>query len=175
MAPLEHGREHSGADAAWIVEMAQDGEPLKPAEPNYIPTSGYGMAFVGEGCIEAFLSLLGDGAAASDDERLSRLLTTSLDCLSGFVRLMDDPSRPGDAGPWGSVPVGTRTLGHHMICLNFGRQVRRTLVAAAAKSPPVSSVSASSSSSSSSASDLLPSGGEAHAAKRQRAGVSERE
>jgi N-acylglucosamine 2-epimerase len=131
---LEHGREHSGADAAWIVEMAQDGEPLKAAEPNYIPTSGYGMAFVGEGCIEAFLSLLGDGAAASDDERLSRLLATSLDCLSGFVRLMDDPSRPGDTGPWGSVPVGTRTLGHHMICLNFGRQVRRALVAAAAKS-----------------------------------------
>ena len=107
---LTFGRDAFGG---FVVEMTEQGAPLKAAEPAYIPTSGYGSAFVGEGLAELFHTT---GVAAT--------LDVSIDLLRAFVRLMDDPSREGDrmAGAKGGSP-GLRTLGHHMICLNWSRQL----------------------------------------------------
>ena len=41
-----YGRDASGE---WVVEMDGRGAPIKAAEPCYMPTSGYGSAFVAEG------------------------------------------------------------------------------------------------------------------------------
>jgi N-acylglucosamine 2-epimerase len=106
---MVHGRDANGG---WIVEMDERGKPTKPADPKFIPTSGYGLAFNGEGLIEHYL-------ATSDVASLDLALTL----LRDFVRLMDDPTRRGDSGVWPATYAGLRTLGHHMICLNYSRQL----------------------------------------------------
>ena len=104
---LANGRD---ADGAWVVETDASGGVLKPAEPNYIPTSGYGSAFIAEG--------LGEYALATGD---ASALELALDILRSFITMMDDPNRPGDRGPWPCCYPGMRLLGHHMICLNLAR------------------------------------------------------
>ena len=113
---LNCGRDSAGE---FVVEMAIDGTPLAPAEPHYVPTSGYGSAFVAEGLVELFRAT-GD----TDD------LNLALQLLRKFVQLMDDPTREGDAGPWPACYPGMRTLGHHMIALNLSRQLHAAITEA---------------------------------------------
>lgn len=70
---LSHGRDASGN---FIVEMDERGTAIKPAEPNYIPSSGYGSAFVAEGLIELFRAT----ANTSD-------VDLAIELLRKFVRL----------------------------------------------------------------------------------------
>jgi N-acylglucosamine 2-epimerase len=111
-----HGRDANGG---WVIEMDERGKVLEPAD-HFIPTSGYGLAFNGEGLTEHYLAT---GDLASLD------LAVSL--LRQFVKMMDDPSRRGDVGPWPTSYPGLRTLGHHMICLNYSRQLLIAVDAAA--------------------------------------------
>lgn len=104
---LSHGRDASGG---WVVETDAKGNVLKPAEGSFIPTTGYGSAFIAEG--------LAEYALASGD---TSTLELALDILRAFVKMMDDPERPGDLGPWPASYPGLRVLGHHMICLNLAR------------------------------------------------------
>ena len=110
---LTHGRDAAGG---FVVEMDESGKPLRPAEPNYVPTSGYGSAFVAEGLTELFRAT---GNIADAD--------LAVQLLRAFVALMDDPARPGDAGPWPACYPGMRTLGHHMICISLARQLHEAL------------------------------------------------
>ena len=110
---LTHGRDAAGG---FVVEMDESGKPLRPAEPNYVPTSGYGSAFVAEGLTELFRAT---GNIADAD--------LAVQLLRAFVALMDDPARPGDAGPWPACYPGMRTLGHHMICVSLARQLHEAL------------------------------------------------
>ena len=107
---IEHGRDESGA---WIVELSGDGKRVyAPAEPGYIPTTGYGSAFVAEG--------LAEYALAKHDAAAFAL---AVELLRAFVVMMDDPSRRGDvSAAWTAYP-GMRGLGHHMIALNLTRQL----------------------------------------------------
>ena len=107
---IEHGRDSSGA---WIVELSGDGQRVyAPAEPGYIPTTGYGSAFVAEG--------LAEYALAKHDAAAFAL---AVELLRAFVTMMDDPSRRGDvSAAWTAYP-GMRGLGHHMIALNLTRQL----------------------------------------------------
>jgi hypothetical protein len=112
---LEQGRDGAGE---WVVEMDGKGAPLGAADPGYIPTTGYGTAFIAEGLQELYRAT-----------RRPEPLLTSLTLLSGFVRMMDEPNRRGDAvgaAVAASYP-GLRTLGHHMICLNLARQLHAGL------------------------------------------------
>ena len=114
---LNRGRDFAGE---FVVEMTLDGKPLAPAQPRYVPTSGYGSAFVAEGLVELFR------ATGDTDE-----LDLALHLLRKFVMLMDDPTREGDAGPWPLCYPGMRTLGHHMIALNLSRQLHAAITEAA--------------------------------------------
>ena len=107
---IEHGRDEAGA---WIVELSGDGKRVyAPAEPGYIPTTGYGSAFVAEG--------LAEYALAKHDAAAFAL---AVELLRAFIVMMDDPSRRGDvSAAWTAYP-GMRGLGHHMIALNLTRQL----------------------------------------------------
>ena len=124
---LKHGRVEGATD--WVVEMSATGEIITPAEPNYIPTTGYGMAFVAEGCIEAFFALL-DNPHLHSELNSPLVLGNGLTLLRRFVRMMDDPDRPGDKGVWPVCTKGMRCLGHYMICMNLTRQVYNAVVEA---------------------------------------------
>ena len=125
---LKHGRVEGATD--WVVEMSATGEIITPAEPNYIPTTGYGMAFVAEGCIEAFFALLDTPYEQDVNLNPPLILGIGLTLLRRFVRMMDDPDRPGDKGVWPVCTKGMRCLGHYMICMNLTRQAYNAVVEA---------------------------------------------
>eukprot|EP00037_Helgoeca_nana_P012669 m.115575 g.115575 ORF g.115575 m.115575 type:complete len:434 (+) comp21578_c0_seq1:122-1423(+) len=96
----------------WCVETGRQGSSeMKRGEDRLdVGTTGYGTAFIAEGCIEYF--------RASGDPAALAIATAG---IRAFTALVDDPRHKSDT----HIPepfVGSRCLGHAMILLSLTRQ-----------------------------------------------------
>ena len=98
----------------WAVQTGAGGARtslLRPVEPLSVGTSGYGGAFLAEGCLE-YHRATGEPAA----------LAMALAGLEEFVALVDDENHESDTHL--PVPVvGSHCLGHAMILISLTRQL----------------------------------------------------